>query len=258
VLGPAFPFLRSCRPNLSSAVESHEVNRHGTEGTRSLLGAVQRVPRAPGSESKPSTEDKDMKILRSWASALTLLTTALLVSSAEAETTEWTLDSSHSRVGFTVSHLVVSSVSGRFKQVTGKVAVDEADLTRSRVEVTIKSDSIDTDEPKRDEHLRSADFFDTKKFPTLTFISTNITKAGGKKYKLKGDLALHGVTRETTLDAVVSDPIKNPWGKLVRAVKLSGKIKRSDFGLTWNKALETGGVVVGDEVTLDIQVEITK
>lgn len=199
-----------------------------------------------------------MNNYRLWTFSMALLGATLLATAADAETTEWALDGAHSRVGFSVSHLVVSSVSGRFKQVSGKVLLDEANLTESRVDVSINADSIDTDDAKRDEHLRSADFFDTKKFPTLKFISTNITKVGGKKYKLKGDLTIHGVVKETTLDAVISDPIKNPWGKFVRAVKLSGKIKRGDFGLKWNKSLDAGGVVVGDEVTLDIQVEITK
>ncbi|HEY5959248.1 MAG TPA: YceI family protein, partial [Polyangiaceae bacterium] len=199
-----------------------------------------------------------LKHLPSLVSILAAAGAALLVGSASAETAEWTLDGSHSHVGFSVSHLVVSTVAGRFKQVSGKVALDEADLTKSHVEVTINADSIDTDEAKRDEHLKSPDFLDTKKFPVLRFISSNITRVGGKKYKLQGDLTIHGVVKETTLDAVISDPIKNPWGKFVRAVKLSGKIKRSDFGLTWNKALEAGGVVVGDEVTLDIQVELNK
>lgn len=199
-----------------------------------------------------------MKKYQAFASALAVIGAALLVNTASAETTEWALDGSHSRVGFSVSHLVVSSVSGRFKQVSGKVALDEANLTESRVDVTINADSIDTDDAKRDEHLRSQDFFDTKKFPTLKFISTNINRVGGKKFKLKGDLTMHGVVRETTLDAVISDPIKNPWGKFVRAVKVTGKLKRSDFGLTWNKTLDAGGVVVGDEVTLDIQIELNK
>jgi polyisoprenoid-binding protein YceI len=199
-----------------------------------------------------------MKQFRFGAFALTLVGAALLADLAAAETTEWTLDGSHSRVGFSVSHMVVSSVSGRFKHVTGKVELDEANLTQSRVDVTIHADSIDTDDAKRDEHLKSPDFFDVKKFPTLRFTSTNIAKAGGKKYKLKGDLTIHGVVKETALDAVISDPIKNPWGKQVRAVRLTGKVKRSDFGLKWNKTLDAGGVLVGDEVTIDIQVEITK
>src|SRR5512142_764511 len=177
---------------------------------------------------------------------------------AAAEPSQWSLDSSHSRVGFSVSHMVVSSVSGRFKQFSGNVELDDANLTKSQVEISIKADSIDTDEAKRDEHLRSPEFFDVKKFPTLNFKSTRIAKVGGKKYKLIGDLTNHGVTKNVTLDAEISDAVKSPWGKLVRSVKLSGKIKRSDFGLKWNKTLDAGGVLIGEDVTIDVQVEINQ
>lgn len=196
--------------------------------------------------------------LRRFGAALAFLGALALAHPVLAEPVEWVLDSSHSRLGFSVSHLVVSSVSGRFKQFNGKVELDEANLTKSQVDITIKADSIDTDDAKRDEHLRSPEFFDAKKFPTLHFKSSKITKAGGKKFKVAGDLTIHGVTKPVTLDAVLSEPVKNPWGKIVRSVKMSGKIKRGDFGLTWNKALDAGGVVVGDEVTLDIQAEINK
>jgi len=142
--------------------------------------------------------------------------------------------------------------------VSGTVSLDEANLPKSDVEITIKASSIDTDDPKRDEHLRSPDFFDTAKYPAIVFKSTKVTSSGGSKFKLTGELSMHGVSKLVTLDANVSQAIKNPWGKQVRAVKIAGKLKRSDFGLKWNKALDAGGVVVGDEVTLDIQVEIDK
>jgi polyisoprenoid-binding protein YceI len=138
------------------------------------------------------------------------------------------------------------------------VELDEANLTKSQVDISIKVDSIDTDEAKRDEHLKSPDFFDAKKYPTIAFKSTKITHSGGSKYKLTGDLTMHGVTKVATLDAIISEPIKNPWGKMVRGVKLSGKLQRSAYGLKWNKALETGGFLVGEDVTLDIQVELNK
>jgi polyisoprenoid-binding protein YceI len=185
--------------------------------------------------------------------AASLLTTL----AAQADSAEWALDSSHSRFAFSVPHMMVSTVTGRFKQASGKVLLDEANLTKSQVELTIKADSVDTDEPKRDEHLRSPEFFDSKKFPNITFTSTKIVK-GGAGYKVTGDLTIRDVKKSVTLDTTLSAPIKNPWGKQVRAAKVSGKLKRGDFGLKWNKALETGGVIVGDDVTLDIQLELNK
>ncbi len=181
----------------------------------------------------------------------------LVTSAAAADTTEWAIDPSHSHVGFSISHLVVSSVDGRFKDVSGKVLLDEADLTKSAVDLTIKIDSIDTDEPKRDEHLKSPDFFDAKKFPTMTFHATKIVK-GGKGYKVTGDLTIRDVKKSVTLDGTVSAPVKAPWGKMVRGAKFAGTIKRGDFGLKWNKALETGGVVVGDDVALNVSIELNK
>ncbi|HEY5955898.1 MAG TPA: YceI family protein [Polyangiaceae bacterium] len=199
-----------------------------------------------------------MMSLKLMVPALVTLAALSLSLQADAETTAWVLDASHSRVGFTVPHMVVSSVSGRFKQASGTIALDEANLTKSDVEISIKTDSIDTDEPKRDEHLRGPDFFDAAKYPLIVFKSTKIAPAGGNKYKLTGELTMHGVSKLVTLDANISPAIKNPWGKMVRAVKIAGKVKRSDYGLKWNKTLDAGGVVVGDEVTLDIQVEINR
>lgn len=199
-----------------------------------------------------------MKILKLLVPAFATLVALSASVRADAETTAWVLDSSHSKIGFTVPHMVVSTVSGRFKQASGTISLDEANLAKSDVEISIKVDSIDTDEPKRDEHLKSPDFFDASKYPLIVFKSTKIAPAGGTKYKLTGELTMHGVSKLVTLDANISQAVKNPWGKMVRAVKLTGKLKRSDYGLKWNKALEAGGVVVGDEVTLDIQVEINR
>jgi len=195
--------------------------------------------------------------MRAISSLFAIPLVALVASVASADTSEWAVDASRSHVGFTISHLVVSSVNGRFKDVSGKVQLDEADLTKSQVDLSIKVDSLDTDEPKRDEHLKSPDFFDSKKFPVMTFHSTKIVK-GGKGYKVTGDLTIRDVKKSVTLDGTLSQAIKSPWGKQVRGAKFDGKIKRGDFGLKWNKALEAGGVVVGEEVTLDIALEINK
>lgn len=125
------------------------------------------------------------------------------------------------------------------------------------MEFSIDANSINTDNEERDKHLRSADFFDALKFPKLTFKATKISKAG-KGYKLKGELTIRGVTKDLTLDASVSEPIQNPWDKQVRAVRVQGKLKRENFGLTWNKTLDKGGVILGSEVTIDIKLELNK
>jgi polyisoprenoid-binding protein YceI len=187
----------------------------------------------------------------------TLAVTSLVASSALAAPSEWTIDKDHSVVGFTVPHMVVSEVDGQFKSYAGKVVLEDTDLTKSQVEFSAEVASIDTGNQKRDEHLRSPDFFDAGKHPKLSFKSTKISKSG-KGYKLKGQLAIRGVTKEVTLDATVSQPVKNPWGKTVRAVKISGTIDRQDFGLSWNTKLDQGGVVVGDEVTFDIKLELNQ
>lgn len=193
--------------------------------------------------------------MRSSLAALSLLFATAV---AQAEPVEWSFDSAHSQIGFKVAHLMVSSVSGRFKEVQkSSVVIDDQDVSKDRIEIEIKADSISTDEAKRDEHLRSPEFFDTKKFPLIKFTSTKVVKSG-KGYKVTGNLTIRDVTKPVTLDATLSAPVKNPWGKQVRAATLTGKIKRADFGLTWNKALETGGVVVGDTVTLEIQAEVTR
>ena len=181
----------------------------------------------------------------------------LVAGIAHADSVEWKLDLSHSSVGFSVPHLVVSSVDGRFKEATAKVNLDDADITKSQVSVEINTASVDTGEQKRDEHLKGPDFFDAKRFPKLIFKSTKIAKSGAA-YKLTGDLTIRDITKSVTLDATISAPVKTPWGNQARAAKLTGKIKRSDFGLKWNKALEAGGVLVGEDVTIDVKAEVTK
>jgi len=186
-----------------------------------------------------------------------LFATLLVASVASADSVEWAIDASHSHVGFKVPHMVVSSVSGRFKDVTGKVQLEESDLTKSTVDVSIKVDSIDTDDAKRDAHLKGPDFFDSAKYPTITFHATKIVRAG-QNYKVTGDLKIRDVSKSVTLDGTLSKAVKSPWGKEVRGAEFKTKIKRADFGLKWNKALETGGVVVGEDVTLDVALELNK
>ena len=178
---------------------------------------------------------------------------------ALAAATTWNIDPDHTNIGFKVRHLMVSNVRGSFEKHSGVVDIDDKDITKSKVEVTIDTASINTNVQKRDEHLRSADFFDVAKYPTMTFVSRKVVKAGKDNLKVTGDLTLHGITREVVLD--VEGPTmesKDPWGNIRRGAVASTKINRKDFGLTWNKTLETGGVVVGDEVTINLEIEMIK
>jgi polyisoprenoid-binding protein YceI len=179
---------------------------------------------------------------------------ALLLASIAAIGAEYTIDSTHSAATFGVRHMMVTNVRGQFSKVTGKVVYDPKNLASSKVEATIDASSIDTQEPKRDAHLKSADFFDVAKFPTLTFRSTKWMRENGK-LKIAGDLTLHGVTKPVVLD--VEGPateVKGASGMMIGATA-STKISRKDFGLTWNKLLDTGGAVVGDEVSITLDIE---
>jgi polyisoprenoid-binding protein YceI len=175
-----------------------------------------------------------------------------------AGTTTWNIDNSHTLVEFSVRHLMISTVKGRFGDVSGKVVSDDANPSGAQIEVTINAASIDTREAQRDAHLKSADFFDVEQFPTLTFRSTRIEKASGDDLKVTGDLSIRGTTREVVLDVTSEGRVTDPWGGQRAGYSAKTKIKRSDFGLTWNLALETGGVVVGDEIKIALEVELVK
>lgn len=191
------------------------------------------------------------------ANATTVLAESAPSSAPSAALTEWTLDASHSRVGFSVPHLVISEVDGDLKRWKGKALLDEKNLQNSQVEFTAEAASIDTGNADRDKHLKAPDFFDVEKFPEIRFKSTKITKSG-KGYKVQGELTMHGVTKPVTLDAVVSEAVTNPWGKQVRSAKITGQIKRQDYAMTWSKTMDKGGAVVGDLVTLNIKLELNK
>jgi polyisoprenoid-binding protein YceI len=182
---------------------------------------------------------------------------ALVPALASAATTSWNVDASHSRVGFAVKHLVISNVRGEFGAYQGKLSLDDADVTRSTVEATIDVNTIDTRVPDRDAHLKSADFFDVAKYPTITFRSTKVAKAGKDGLKVTGDLTLHGVTRPVVLDVTTSPEVKGMYGETRRAYAATTKISRKDYGLTWNKLVEAGPAV-GDEVTIDLELELVK
>ena len=173
--------------------------------------------------------------------------------------TTWTIDPDHSNVGFKVRHLMVSNVKGNFDKHTATVEINDKDITKSKVEVSIDTNSINTNVQKRDEHLRSADFFDVAKYPTMTFVSKKVAKAGKDRLKVTGDLTLHGVTRQVVLDVdAISKESKDPWGNIRRGTTATTKIDRKDFGLIWNKGLETGGVLVGDEITITLEIEMIR
>jgi polyisoprenoid-binding protein YceI len=183
----------------------------------------------------------------------------LLLSPALARASTWDIDPAHSTVEFSVRHMMVTTVKGQFQQVKGTVELDDKDATKSTVEVSIETASIDTREAKRDAHLKSPDFFDAAKFPALTFKSTKIEKAAKSKFKVTGDLTMHGVTKTVVLTVEgPSAAIKDPYGRTVRGVMATGKLDRKDWGMTWNKALDAGGMVVSDEVKLEINAELAE
>jgi len=187
-----------------------------------------------------------------------VLSAALLLVAGAARAEAWSIDSAHTRVGFSVSHMVVSSVEGRFHDVKGAIELDDKDLTKSTVDLTLAAASIDTVNEKRDGHLKSADFLDVAKYPNITFKSTRIAKAAKNKYKVTGDLTIRNVKKSMTFDVSVSDPITDLSGKPVRGARVEGKLNRHEFGLNWNKTLDKGGMLIGDEVTLNIQFELNK
>ena len=197
--------------------------------------------------------------MKRFAIILSLLFALLVPALASAAVSTWAIDADHSSVQFKVKHLMVSNVKGEFKKFSGMVTIDDADITKSKVDVTIDAASIDTANAKRDEHLRSPDFFDVAKYPTLKFVSTKVAKAGEGRLKVTGNLTIHGVTKEVVLDVEGPSPaVKDPWGNTKSGASATTKINRKDFGLTWNKALETGGMVVGEEVLITLEVELLK
>jgi len=183
-----------------------------------------------------------------------VLSLALLSATATAAT--FKIDTAHSSVGFSVKHMMVSTARGQFTKVDGSVVYDAANVAASSVNVTIEAASIDTANDKRDEHLRSADFFDVEKHPTITFKSKSVAGTAGA-LKVTGDLTMHGVTKEVVLDVEgPTDAIKSPWGMMVRGAAATTTVNRKDFGLTWNKALEAGGIAVGEEVKIQLDLEL--
>jgi polyisoprenoid-binding protein YceI len=176
-----------------------------------------------------------------------------------ARTTTWEIDGAHTSAHFSVRHMMVTRVRGQFGKVSGTVDLDDRDLTRSQIDVVLDASSIDTRNDQRDTHLKSPDFFDVASYPNITFRSTRIERLGEEAYRVTGDLTLRGVTRPVTLAVEgPTAPARNPWGKLVRGVSATGKLNRKEWGLNWNAALEAGGVLVGDEIDLQIDAELVE
>jgi polyisoprenoid-binding protein YceI len=189
---------------------------------------------------------------------LKTMTTATAAAPKTSITT-WNVDPAHSVAEFKVKHMMIANVKGQFSKVSGALFLDESDLEDSRVEATIQAASIHTRDEQRDAHLKSADFFDVEKFPTLHFKSTAISIVRDGELSVAGELTVHGVTRKVRFAVEgPTPPTKDPWGNTRVAVSASTKINRKDFGLTWNAALETGGILVGDDVTITLEVEFVK
>jgi polyisoprenoid-binding protein YceI len=177
---------------------------------------------------------------------------------ATAARTTWAIDPAHTLVELAVKHMMFTTVKGRFASVAGTLVLDDADPSASSVEATIDAASIDTREEGRDAHLRSADFLDVETYPTIEFRSTHVVPRGGGRYVVTGDLTLHGVTREVSLEAELTGMGTDPWGNRRVGFAATTAIDRKDFGLTWNAALEAGGVLVGDEVKISLEVQATR
>jgi polyisoprenoid-binding protein YceI len=170
----------------------------------------------------------------------------------------WEIDSSHSGIHFSVRHLVIAKVRGQFTRWTGAITAPGGDFTQGTLEVVIDAASIDTGVVDRDAHLRSGDFFDVERFPELTFKSSGVETAGDNRFRVKGQLTIKGVARDVTLEVESLGQAKDPWGNQRVGFSAKTAVDRKDFGLTWNQALETGGVVVGDRIDIEIEVEAVK
>jgi polyisoprenoid-binding protein YceI len=176
----------------------------------------------------------------------------------QASTSTWTIDATHAEIGFAVRHLMISTVRGRFGAVSGTVVLDEQNPANSKVDVSVDVASVDTRTEQRDAHLRSADFFDVEKYPTIHFVSRRIEGDTTGDFRLIGDLTIRGVTHEVKLDAQAEGRGRDPWGNDRAGFSAKGVLNRADFGLVYNQALEAGGVVIGDEVKLSLDVELIR
>jgi polyisoprenoid-binding protein YceI len=187
-----------------------------------------------------------------------LASVIFLISSSVFAQTTWSVDKSHSKVGFSVTHLVITDVEGYFKNYDATITTKDDDLTTANVDFTINTSSIFTDNNDRDNHLRSDDFFNAEKYPQMIFKGKSLKKVGDKKYKLIGDFTIRDVTKQITLDVTYNGTVKDPWGNTKAGFKVTGEIDRFDYNLKWDKSIETGSLVVGKEVELVIDLQLVK
>ena len=172
--------------------------------------------------------------------------------------TKWAIDPTHSKIGFKVKHLMIANVLGNFKEFEGEVSTVGNDFSKSMISFSVKTASVDTEIPDRDGHLKSADFFDVENYPTITFTGAGLKDLGDDLYELTGDLTIKGVSHPTTLSVEFGGVMADPWGNVKAGFSITGKIKRKEWDLTWNAALETGGVLVGEEVKINCDIELVK
>jgi polyisoprenoid-binding protein YceI len=191
-------------------------------------------------------------------STIAALLLAISMNATAADTNTWKVDRSHSKVEFSVTHMMVSETSGNFKMFDGTVTSDKDDFTDAKIEFTVDVATINTDDEARDKHLRSDDFFSADKYPKMTFKSTSFKKVSGNKYKLVGDLTIRDVTKKVEFDVTYNGTVKDPWGNTRAGFKLNGNINRVDYGLKWNAMMETGGMVVSENVNILCNVEFIK
>jgi polyisoprenoid-binding protein YceI len=196
--------------------------------------------------------------MMSWISKSAIAIAMMIALPALAFADTWQIDPAHTNVEFTVRHMMISNVKGDFEKTSGTITTEGSDPSSAKIDATIDASSVDTRVDRRDAHLKSPDFLDVEKFPTITFKSTSVESAGPNKWKVAGNLTLHGVTKPVVLNVEGSGPPIKVMGNTRAGASATTKIKRSDFGLVWNKTLETGGVMVGDEVAISIDVEAVK
>jgi polyisoprenoid-binding protein YceI len=222
----------------------------------SMFACEEQKPAAPAPVT--TTTASVVAVVPSAAATMTAKPVATVAAAPALPAADYAVDVGHSQVGFSVKHMMVSNVKGSFKKFAGNVHLDESDVSKMTVELSIETDSVDSADVKRDEHLRKPDFFDVKKFPKMTFKSSKVERAG-EGYKVTGDLTIRDVTKSVELSVTgLSGESKDPWGGFRRGATATAKINRTDFGLKWNAALETGGFAVGEDVMLNLEVELVK